>query len=104
MTRNILPLRRAAENFAISRRAIITVGYYANGAIGEVFINAPKVGSELEATARDGAVLISLALQHGVPLQTMQRAVTRNGDGSPSTVIGAAIDKLTEITCEALPE
>lgn len=97
MTRNILPQRRAAETFAIDqngRHATVTAGYYADGSLGEVFIVAPKVGSELEATARDGAVLISLCLQYGISLEVMCHAITRNEDGSASTIVGAAIDKL----------
>lgn len=103
MTRNILPQRRAAENFAVEQdgqRAVVTIGYYPDGSVGEVFINAPKVGSSLESTARDGAVLISLGLQYGVPLDVMRHAITRNTDGSASTIVGAAIDKLAEESCQ----
>ena len=37
-----------------------------DGALGEVFINSRKTGGDVEAIARDAAVLLSLALQHGV--------------------------------------
>jgi hypothetical protein len=60
----------------------------------EVFITGAKAGSEFEAVARDGAVLLSIALQYGVPLFAVQSAITRNQDGSPATIIGAVVDKI----------
>jgi hypothetical protein len=42
----------------------------------------------VEASARDAAIVASLALQYGVPLVTLQQALTRNGDGSPSSPLG----------------
>jgi hypothetical protein len=60
--------------------------------IVEVFLNCSKSGSQAETLARDSAVLLSLALQHGAPLSTIAHALTRNGDGSPSGPIGALVD------------
>ena len=68
--------------------------------IGEVFISGSKAGSTTEAVARDGAVLLSIALQHGVPLETIKHALTREGNGTPSTIIGAVVDRLTEAKAE----
>lgn len=60
--------------------------------ISEVFLNVGKTGEQAETLARDSAVLLSLALQHGVPLTTIGHALTRNADGSPSGPIGALVD------------
>ena len=49
-----------------------------------------------EAIARDGAVLLSLALQYGVPLETIKHAITRDGQGQPQSIIGAVVDRLSE--------
>lgn len=100
-TRNALPQRRAAETFDLrfgnlDTTFAVTVGYYDDGRIGEVFISGAKSGRDVEAIARDGAVLLSIALQHGVAIETVQRAITRDRDGKPSTVVGAVIDKLGE--------
>lgn len=98
-TRRALPQRRLAENFDIEHnghRAVVTVGRYDDRTIGEVFISGHKVGSELEATARDGAVLLSILLQYGVPLSVLRHAITRNGDGTASTLVGAVVDRLGE--------
>lgn len=103
MTREVLPNRRHGETFELTHGGqnsvfVITLGRYPDGAIGEVFISGSKSGTAFEAVARDGAILTSLCLQFGVPLETMKHAVTREPDGAASTVVGAVIDKLTEIS------
>src|SRR4249920_1884760 len=98
--RRVLPQRRLAETFIVNHGNqntpfVVTVGYHDNGVeIGEVFIAGSKSGSDFDAVARDGAILLSLAMQHGVPLDTIRHAVTREEDGRPSTIIGAVIDRL----------
>ena len=72
----------------------ITVGYYTAEEIGEVFISGAKAGSEMDALCRDAAIVLSLALQHGTPLDLIQGAITREADGTPSTIIGAVVDRL----------
>lgn len=97
--RDILPNRRYGETFSIKRpdsTYSVTLGFYDTGRIGEVFITGPKVGSDTAAVARDGAVLLSLALQFGVPLETMRHAITREADASAATIIGAVIDRLSD--------
>ena len=97
--RRTLPQRRAAETFELrhgKHTVTVTTGYYDDGSVGEVFITGAHVGSELEAIARDGAVLLSIAIQHRVPLDTLRHAVTREADGKASTVIGAVIDRLVQ--------
>lgn len=73
----------------------MTIGYFDGQAPAEVFINLNKQsGSELEAIARDGAILVSICLQHGCPLDVIQKAISRTVAGEPRTVIGAAVDTL----------
>ncbi|HXG97312.1 MAG TPA: hypothetical protein VNJ06_09425 [Gemmatimonadales bacterium] len=95
--RRLLSQRRAAETFELRHRGqavAVTVGFYSDGSVGEVFITGSKVGSEIEAVARDGAVLLSIAVQHHVPLTEMRNAITRESDGTASTIIGAVLDRL----------
>jgi hypothetical protein len=95
--REALPHRRSAETFELERantRFAVTVGFYPDGRVAEVFVTGAKVGSEFEAVARDGAVLLSLALQHGVPLDVMRHALTRESNNEASTVIGMVVDRL----------
>lgn len=101
--RAVLPNRRAGENFEITHggqngQFVITTGCYPDGTIGEVFISGSKSGTAFEAVARDGAILLSLCMQHGVPLETIKHAVTREADGSASTIVGAVVDRLVEST------
>jgi len=96
-SRRALPQRRFAETFELDHgqfKISVTIGHYPDGTIGEVFVHGAKTGSDLDASVRDGAILASLALQHGVPLNTMASAITREADGQPSTVIGRVLDRL----------
>jgi hypothetical protein len=97
--RQPLPMRRRCETFelafgGLAKSHTVTVGFYGDGAPGEVFINGGKSGEQVEAIARDGAVLLSIALQHGVALDTIRHAITRDGQGAPSSIVGAVVDRL----------
>jgi hypothetical protein len=103
MPRELLPNRRTAETFKLrfgdQRGAYhVTCGYYADGRLGELFISTNKIGSAADAVARDCAIVTSIALQYGAPLDVIGRALTREGNGKPSTVIGAVVDRLMEGT------
>jgi hypothetical protein len=97
MTRAVLPNRRRSENFDFEHdgcRFTTTVGYAPDGDVAEVFLNSSKLGSDRDSSARDAAISISLALQHGTPLDILRGAVTRNADGSPASPIGRLLDLL----------
>jgi hypothetical protein len=101
--RRILPQRRRAETFemafgGLNRCHTVTLGFYDDGALGEVFINGGKSGEQVEAIARDGAVILSLALQYGANLSNIKSAITRDGQGAPASIIGAVVDRLSEET------
>jgi len=106
--REPLPLRRIAISWSArfyNREFAITAGLYPSGRIGEVFAMSDKIGSDMQALTRDGAILISLALQHGCPLETMQHAISRNPDNTASSFIGALIDELVRLDKETnIPE
>lgn len=97
--RQVLPNRRPGEQFEIrhgnqNTPFTITTGRYPDGRIGEVFITGSKSGTAFEAVARDGAILLSLCLQHGASLETIKHAITREENGEPSTIVGAVVDHL----------
>ena len=97
MTRRALPQRRASETFNLrfwNQPFTVTVGFYADGTPGEVFIDGGKSGQDIQGAARDGAVLLSLALQHGTPIETIRGAVTRNGTGVAASILGAVVDSI----------
>ena len=71
------------------------LGFFETGELGEIFINVPgRSGSSIEAVARDAAILASICLQYGASAEVIRRALTRNGDGSASGPLGAALDLL----------
>jgi hypothetical protein len=97
--RSHLPNRRTAETFEIEcggLRYICTVGRYPEGRIGELFLNNHKSNSASDANARDAAIVCSLALQNGVPLETIRRALLRDSQGRPTTPLGCALDVIAE--------
>jgi len=98
MTRRILPQRRAAETFDLrfwNQNFTITIGRYPDGTLGEVFIDGGKTGQDVQSTARDAAVVLSLALQHGAPIEAIKHAVTRDSNGAPSSILGAVVDRIS---------
>jgi len=95
--RERLPDRRGCDTRLMrvgKQEYVVTVGHYDNGAVGEIFVCGAKAGSDLDAVMRDAAILLSLGLQHGVPIDTMRGAITREGDGTASSIIGAVLDHL----------
>jgi hypothetical protein len=99
--RERLPARRASQVVAFDHVSPLghptpytaTIGYYDDGRIGEVFVDG-KMGSEAGALATDAAVLISIALQHGVPVEEMRAAMGRGSEGRPQSICGSVLDLL----------
>jgi|SRR6516165_4076921 hypothetical protein len=60
----------------------------------EIFLTTGKHGSLVDINARDAAIAASLLFQHGCPLDTLRRALTRNGDGSASGPLAHVLDLL----------
>ncbi|HKA04434.1 MAG TPA: vitamin B12-dependent ribonucleotide reductase, partial [Acidimicrobiales bacterium] len=72
--RRRLPDEREAitHHFSIAEHdGYITVGKYEDGGAGEVFMKMAKQGSTVSGLMDSLAICMSLALQHGVPLQVM---------------------------------
>ena len=95
--RRTLPQRRASETFTLrfwNQNFTITIGRFPDGVIGEVFIDGGKTGQDIQSTARDAAVVLSLALQHGAPIEAIRHAVTRSGSGEAASILGATVDRL----------
>jgi hypothetical protein len=96
--RSRLPNRREHElvtfQTADGFRYTAGLGYFADGQLGEIFLNADKVGTAIETAARDSAVVASLALQHGASPEAIRRALSRNENGEASGPLGALLDLL----------
>ena len=95
--RRRLPHRRGAVALDIEHdghRYRMHVGYFPDGAVGEVFLDAAKQNSTLDALAADAAVLLSLLLQHGASPAEIGHTLRRSPNGAPASLIGAVVDEL----------
>jgi hypothetical protein len=95
--RDRLPNRRPAETLAFERdgaRFEMTAGYYPDGRLGEIFLRANRANSLLDFLMSDAAILASLALQFGCPLDAITHALKRDARGIAASPIGAALDKI----------
>ena len=97
MTRRRLPNRRRAIALSLEHNGHhfrMHIGYFADGTIGELFLDAAKQNSALDAFAADAAILISLLLQHGATPAAIGHALRRMPSGAPASLIGAVVDRL----------
>lgn len=62
--------------------------------VAEVFIDTSKSGSDQRESIHDAAVLLSLALQHGVSLALIGGALSRGEQMEPLSPIGTVVDAL----------
>jgi ribonucleoside-diphosphate reductase alpha chain len=94
-----LPDRRGHELLDFEHGGIrytVGAGWFEDGGLAEIFLSAAKHGTAVDTNARDAAVAASLLLQHGCPVDTLRRALTRNGDGSASGPLAHALDLLAQ--------
>jgi len=97
--RTRLPNRRASESFTFEvygLRFTATVSRLADGRIGELFLNNHKAGNQSDTNARDAAIILSFALQHGADINEIRRALCRDSQGRALGPVGAALDLLAE--------
>jgi hypothetical protein len=87
--RERLPNRRLGETFSFDcagLRYTCTVGRFRDGRIAEA----------ADTNARDAAIVASIALQHGADLETIRKALSRDGQGRASGALGTALDRLVD--------
>jgi ribonucleoside-diphosphate reductase alpha chain len=74
-SRTRLPLRRTrattVEGTVAGNKVSVTTGEYPDGTLGEIFIDMHKTGAAFHALMNCFAMLVSLCLQHGVPLSLL---------------------------------
>lgn len=74
MARERLENRRLCETLNFECNGLsysASIGRFPDGRLAEIFLSNSKAGSHSDAAAKDSAVVASLALQHGVPLDVL---------------------------------
>jgi hypothetical protein len=97
--RQRLPDRRASEQigfFCCGFEFTATISRFPDGRLAEIFLANGKCGSDSDVSARDAAVVASIALQYGVPVEVLRKALMRDSAGQPSGPLGTALDLLAE--------
>jgi len=98
MPRTKLPNRRPTETFDFwygsNRYHVSYLGY--DGHLYEVFARGAKVGSETDSALASVTAMLSIALQHGVPLEEIDHTTSKLDDGSPADLFGAVIHECSK--------
>lgn len=103
VTRTPLPHRRPAVTVDaewLGRPLSISIGFGPDGAPQEVFASGPHEGSDLAHLLADLCVIVSVALQHGVPPAALGKSLGRvpawpDGE-APASIAGRLLEALTE--------
>jgi hypothetical protein len=93
--RQFLPNRRACESITFEvdgLRYSATFTRFADGGLAEVFLNNHKAGNQSDTNARDAAIILSFALQHGADAEAIRRALCRDSRGNALGPVSAALD------------
>ena len=97
MAREHLPNRRASEQIAFACggfKFVATIIRFPDGRLAEIFLTNGKYGSDSDVSARDAAVVCSIALQFGTPLDVIRKALMRDGQSRPNGPLGVVLDLL----------
>jgi hypothetical protein len=100
-SRQRLPNRRECVSFSFECEGLpytATLGRFPDGRLAEVFISNHKAGSMADSAAKDSAVVCSIALQFGVPVDVIRPALLRNSQGKASSPLGVALDLIEGAT------
>jgi hypothetical protein len=97
--RRRLPNRRGSETFEIISQGLgftATISRFPDGSLGEIFLQNHKASSQAGINASDAAVVCSIALQYGVPLDVIRKSLMRDAHGRASGPLATALDAIVE--------
>ena len=98
--RNTLPNRRNNETFELEVAGLkytCTISRSSDGRCCEIFLNNHKSNSSADNTARDAAIIASIALQHSADIETLRRGLSRDSHGRAMSPVGSALDRISEM-------
>jgi hypothetical protein len=61
-----------------------------------IFLSCGKLNTDIDAIARDGGVVASIALQFGSEVETLRGALLRDDRGGAASALGAALDQIVD--------
>ena len=98
--RRRLPNRRASITFEFRcgpHHYTATISYFpGTDQLAEIFLGNGRAGSDIDAAAKDSAVVASLCLQHSVPVETIRKALLRDPRDVASSPLGIALDLISK--------
>ena len=97
VARQRLPDRRVCESFNFELNGLRftgSIGRFETGQIAELFLVNHKCGNQSDTNARDAAIILSFALQHGADINAIRKALCRDSQGRPLSPVGVALDML----------
>lgn len=97
--RERLDNRRRSENFTFELDGLkftATVSRFPDGRVSELFLNNHKAGNQSDTNARDAAILLSFALQHGADINAIRKSLCRDSTGRALGPVAAALDLIAE--------
>jgi ribonucleoside-diphosphate reductase alpha chain len=103
--RTRLPSRRPAitqEIIVGNMMLSASIGFDETGCPAEIFLSGAKNGSGMAAILEDASVVISVALQCGIPAAALAKSIARIPESlegpavKPASPIGAALDLLVK--------
>jgi hypothetical protein len=98
-SRRRLPNRRGSQVFdfeSMGLRFTASFSRYADGRIGELFIDNHKAGSAIGTLVRDSAIVFSFAVQYGADPEVIRKALSRDSQGRASGPLAKALDLFSE--------
>ena len=94
--RHRLPNRRLSETFELEAQGLKFTATVSRFDVAEVFLQNHKAASHAGINAQDAAVVCSIALQFGAPLDVIRKALMRDSRGNASGPLGVALDLVAE--------
>ena len=90
--------RRASTFFdftSMNMKFTASISRDADGKVAELFCDNHKAGSHVGTLVRDAAIILSFALQHGADIESIRKALGRDGAGNALGPLGAALDAIS---------
>jgi hypothetical protein len=95
-----LPDRRGSETFSFECDGlsyVASISRFSDGRLGETFITSPKAGSAAGVIASGAAVMASIAMEYGAPIDVLRKVLMRDASGRPSGPLGAELDMVDDV-------